>query len=52
MALHEKIVWRIKYDNELYGLYTDLDIFRAIKVAWLRWLELKSKWRKTDLAKR
>jgi hypothetical protein len=52
MALHVKIVWRIKYDNELYGLYKDLDIVRVIKVAWLRWLELKSEWRKTHLAKR
>jgi hypothetical protein len=34
----ENGVWRIKYNDELYGLYKDLDIVRVIKVARLRWL--------------
>jgi hypothetical protein len=34
----ENCVWRIKYNDELYGLYKDLDIVRVIKVARLRWL--------------
>jgi hypothetical protein len=39
MALHVKNgVWRIKYNNELYGLYKNVDIVRVIKVARLRWL--------------
>jgi hypothetical protein len=31
-------VWGIKYKDELYGLYKDLDIVRTIKVARLRCL--------------
>jgi hypothetical protein len=34
----ENGVRRIKYNDELYGLYRDLDIVRVIKVARLRWL--------------
>jgi hypothetical protein len=34
----ENDVWRIKYNDELYGLHKDLDIVRLIKVARLRWL--------------
>jgi hypothetical protein len=34
----ENGVWRIKYNDELYGLYKDLDIVRVIKVARIRWL--------------
>jgi hypothetical protein len=29
----ENGVWRIKYNDELYGLYKDPDIVRVIKVA-------------------
>jgi hypothetical protein len=31
-------VWRIKYNDKLYGLHKDLDIVRLIKVSRLRWL--------------
>jgi hypothetical protein len=31
-------VWRIKYNDELYSLYKDLDVIRVIKVARLRWV--------------
>jgi hypothetical protein len=34
----ENGMWRIKYSDELNGLYKDLDIVRVIKVATLRWL--------------
>jgi hypothetical protein len=34
----ENGVWRIKYNDELYGLYKDLDIVSVIKVATLTWL--------------
>jgi hypothetical protein len=34
----ENGVWRIKYNDELYGLYKDLDIVRVIKVARISWL--------------
>jgi hypothetical protein len=34
----ENDVWRIKYNDELYGLYKDLDTVRVIKVTRLRWL--------------
>jgi hypothetical protein len=34
----ENDVWRIKYNDELYGLYKDLDIVKVIKVTRLRWL--------------
>jgi hypothetical protein len=34
----ENGVRRIKYNDELYGFYRDLDIVRVIKVARLRWL--------------
>jgi hypothetical protein len=34
----ENGVWRIKYNNELYGLYEDVDIVRVMKVARIRWL--------------
>jgi hypothetical protein len=32
----ENGVWRIKYSDELYSLYKDLDIVRVIKVARTR----------------
>jgi hypothetical protein len=35
----ENGVWRIKYNDEVYSLYKDLDIVRVIKVARIRWLE-------------
>jgi hypothetical protein len=31
-------VCRIKYSDELYSLYKDLDIARVIKVSRIRWL--------------
>jgi hypothetical protein len=31
-------VWRIKYNDELYSLYKDLDIARVMKVARIRWI--------------
>jgi hypothetical protein len=34
----ENGVWGIKYSDELYGLYKDPDIVRAIKVTRIRWL--------------
>jgi hypothetical protein len=34
----ENGVWRIKYNDELYILYKDLDIVRVIKVARIGWL--------------
>jgi hypothetical protein len=34
----ENVVWRIKYLDELYSLYKDLDIVRVMKVARIRWL--------------
>jgi hypothetical protein len=34
----ENGVWRIKYNDELYGLYKDLDVVRVIKVSRIRWL--------------
>jgi hypothetical protein len=34
----ENGVWRIKYNDEVYSLYKDLDIVRVIKVARVRWL--------------
>jgi hypothetical protein len=34
----ENGVWRIKYNDELYGLCKDLHIVRVIKVDRLRWL--------------
>jgi hypothetical protein len=34
----ENCVWNIKYNDELYSLYKDLDIVRVINVAKIRWL--------------
>jgi hypothetical protein len=34
----ENGVWRIKYNDELYSFYKDLDIVRVINVAKIRWL--------------
>jgi hypothetical protein len=48
----ENGVWRIKYNNELYSLYKDLDIVRVITVARLRWLGHLVRMEKTHLAKR
>jgi hypothetical protein len=38
-AICEYGVWRIKYNDGLYGLHKDLAIVRVIKVARLRRLE-------------
>jgi hypothetical protein len=32
----ENGVWRIKYNDELYSLYKDLDITKVIKLARIR----------------
>jgi hypothetical protein len=34
----ENGVWRIKYNDERYSLYKDLDIVGVIKVTRIRWL--------------
>jgi hypothetical protein len=31
-------VWRIRYNQELYGLYNEPDIIKMVKAARLRWL--------------
>jgi hypothetical protein len=31
-------VWRIRYNQELYGLYNEPDIIKIVKAARLRWL--------------
>jgi hypothetical protein len=33
-------VWRIRYNQELYGLYNEPDIIKMFKAARLRWLRL------------
>jgi hypothetical protein len=34
----KNVVWRIKYNDEIYSLCEDLDIIRVIKVARIGWL--------------
>ena len=32
--------WRIRYNSELYSIYTDPDIIKTIKISKLRWTGL------------
>jgi hypothetical protein len=34
----ENGVWTMKYNDEIYSLYKDVDIVRVIKLARIRWL--------------
>ena len=33
----ESVKWRIRYNSELYSIYTDPDIIKTIKISKLRW---------------
>jgi hypothetical protein len=37
MAQHEEGRWRPRWNNELYGLYNDLNIVEDIKIRRLGW---------------
>ena len=35
--VHENEIWRIKYNNEGYSSFSDVDIVKHIKISRLRW---------------
>ena len=34
----DNVKWRIRYNSELYSMYTDPDIIKTIKISKLRWM--------------
>jgi hypothetical protein len=35
---NDNVLWRIRYNQELYGLYNEPDLIKMVKAARLRWL--------------
>jgi len=46
------MIWRTRYNNELYVFYDELDIVKVIKIGRLRWLRHLFRRQELDLSRK